>query len=232
MTPLWITNIPILYEKKYLFEIIPLKKFDFNRKLNALVRLSIYYSVIVFILDRENTSVFYIPLIVTILTYVLSRKYKNTAINQTNVELFNNKVEDEEDEEDIQELVSSLNETCKIPTKNNPFMNPTITDYSKGDMKKSCESYNNNGLKRNIEKYFDNGLYKDVNDIFGKDNSQRQFFTVPGRGILNDQDGFANWLYGTPPTCKEGNGLQCAANQAGVSKGPGSEEIQGIGKIR
>ena len=84
----------------------------------------------------------------------------------------------------------------------------------------------------NIEKYFDNGLYRDVNDIFGKDNSQRQFFTVPGRGILNDQGGFANWLYGTPPTCKEGNGLQCAGNQAGVSKGPGSDEIQGIGKVK
>ena len=32
MTPLWITNISILYEKKYLFEIIPLKNFDFNHE--------------------------------------------------------------------------------------------------------------------------------------------------------------------------------------------------------
>ena len=164
MTPLWITNIPILYEKKYLFEIIPLKKFDFNRKLNALVRLSIYYSVIVFILDRENTSVFYIPLIVTILTYVLSRKFKNTAINQTNVELFNNKVEDEEDEEENQELVSSLNETCKIPTKNNPFMNPTIMDYGREGVKPACPSYNNKGIiplekmQLTLEKYGE--LYK------------------------------------------------------------------------
>ena len=53
MTPLWITNIPILYEKKYLFEIIPLKKFDFNRKLNALVRLSIYYSIVLFIFKKD-----------------------------------------------------------------------------------------------------------------------------------------------------------------------------------
>jgi len=27
-------------------------------------------------------------------------------------------------------------------------------------------------------------------------------------------------LYGTPKTCKEGNGLQCAANQYGVNRGP------------
>ena len=34
---------------------------------------------------------------------------------------------------------------------------------------------------------------------------------------------FARWLYGTPPTCKEGNGVQCAANQYGVSRGPNSD---------
>ena len=37
MTPLWITDISILYEKKYIFEIIPNKQFDFNRKLNSLL---------------------------------------------------------------------------------------------------------------------------------------------------------------------------------------------------
>ena len=39
MTPLWTEKISILYEKKYLFEIIPNKQFDFNRKLNSLLRL-------------------------------------------------------------------------------------------------------------------------------------------------------------------------------------------------
>ena len=63
-------------------------------------------------------------------------------------------------------------------------------------------------------------LFRDVNDLFGKNNSQRQFYTVPGNSIPNDQDTFAKWLYATPKTCKEGNGLQCAANMYGVNKGP------------
>ena len=224
MTPLWITNIPILYEKKYLFEIIPLKGFDFNRKLNALVRLSVYYSLIVFILNRDNTQVFYIPLVVAILTYILSKKFKETSINQTNVELFNNEV----DEEENNDLVAALNDTCRIPTKNNPFMNPTIMDYGIEDVKSACPSYNNKGIQKNIENNFNEGVFRDVSDIFGKNNSQRQFFSVPRREAVPDQGAFANWLYGSPPTCKEGNGLQCAANQAGVSKGPGSDEIQGF----
>ena len=34
MTPLWIDNISNLYEKKLLFEVVPMKNFDLNRKLN------------------------------------------------------------------------------------------------------------------------------------------------------------------------------------------------------
>ena len=78
-------------------------------------------------------------------------------------------------------------------------------------------------FKSLIEKNFDEGLFRDISDIFGKNNSQRQFFSVPGGSIPNDQGSFAKWLYSTPPTCKEGNGLQCAANQYGVSGLRGSE---------
>ena len=52
----------------------------------------------------------------------------------------------------------------------------------------------------------------DVNDVFAKHNSQRQFYTMPVTDICNDQTNFAKWLYLTPPSCKEGNGLQCSAN--------------------
>ena len=76
MTPLWITNISILYEKKYIFEIIPNKQFDFNRKLNSLLRLSLYFSIIMYALDQTNTKMFYIPFIVAIITYILSQKYQ------------------------------------------------------------------------------------------------------------------------------------------------------------
>ena len=54
--------------------------------------------------------------------------------------------------------------------------------------------------------------------IIRKDNS----FSIPGRSVPNDQGGFAKWLYATPPSCKEGNGLQCGANQLGIGSGPGA----------
>ena len=58
-------------------------------------------------------------------------------------------------------------------------------------------------VKLLIDNNFDNNLYKDIDDIFGKMNSQRQFYTMPSTTIPNDQESFAKWLYLSPKTCKE-----------------------------
>ena len=94
-------------------------------------------------------------------------------------------------------------------------MNPLLADFGTNNSKPSCASYNNKGIKMTVENNFEEDLYKDVNDIFGKNNSQRQYYTMPGNSVPNDRDTFMKWCYQTPPTCKEGNGLQCAANQLG-----------------
>ena len=214
MTPLWATKPSILYEKKYIFEVVPSKEFDFNRKLNSLLRLSIYYSIINYLFDKTKTNIFYIPFVVSIVTFILSNRYRETFTDKITKDLMNNK---NYNQESIQELKGN----CKIPTKDNPFMNPEIYDYNTDKVKEeSCTSYNNKGIQMYEDKLFNKGLYRDVNDIFGKNNSQRQFYTVPGNSIPNRQGDFAKWLYSTPKTCKEGNGLQCAANMFGVRKGP------------
>ena len=214
MTPIWFTNFSIIYEKKYIFEVVPHKSFDLNRKLNSLLRLSIYYACIIYLLDKSRINIFYIPFIVAVLSYVIHKKFKGTHIDNVKNQLMNN---------EGYELIDELKDNCRIPTKDNPFMNPQLTDYNtKNDNLSSCTSYNNKGVQRVIEQEFNEDLYRDVNDIFGKNNSQRQFYSVPGNTIPNDQGSFAKWLYQTPPTCKEGNGLQCAANQSGEHRGVGS----------
>lgn len=214
-TPLWTKDLSILYEKKFLFEIIPSSDFDVNRKLNAVVRLSLYYSLLLYVVNRKQTISLYVPIVTMLITYVISMYYKPIGIEQSRISLMNSK--EGFTDEDTNKLINFLNEDCRIPTKVNPFMNPLIGSPTKESSKENCESYNNKGLQREIDKNFNDGLYRDVNDIFGKNNSQRQFYSVPGGSIPNDQGSFAKWLYSTPPTCKEGNGLQCAANQYGVS---------------
>lgn len=209
MTPLWIDNLEILYEKKYLFEIVPGKSFDFNRKLNSLVRLSIYYSIIVY-LTSKNKKVLLLPLFAGIFTVLMGKKLKQNVIDKAVIDLQNN----------TNKPLEKVDIDCRIPTENNPFMNPTI--FGEDNNKTSCISYNNKGVQRNIENKFNKNIYREASDIFGKNNSQRQFYTVPSKKYPNDQDAFKKWLYSTPPTCKEGNGIQCAANGYGTAGGAGT----------
>ena len=212
MTPLWTENISILYEKKYLFEIIPMKHFDLNRKLNSIFRLSIYYSIIVYLINQNYKSLM-IPIGVGIFTIIISKNLKKNNIDETTIKLQNDGFRDSF-------LMEDMGQGCRIPDNDNPFMNPTLYADS-SNSKKPCLSYNNKGIQKDIEEKFNKDLYKDVNDIFGKNNSQRQFYTVPGKTNPNDLESYKNWLYSTPPTCKEGNGLQCAANGYGTPGGNG-----------
>jgi hypothetical protein len=109
----------------------------------------------------------------------------------------------------INRLDYSLNEldeyqkaACRKPTKDNPFMNPPITDFSKEFSPVGCNA-DDEDIKKEIEDSFNTDLYRDVQDLFDVKNSQRQFYTVPVTSIPNDQQGFAEWLYKSPNTCKD-----------------------------
>ena len=56
---------------------------------------------------------------------------------------------------------------------------------------------------KTIEDKFGYNLYRDVGDLYGKSNSQREFYTMPATTIPNNQTACAKWLYNTGPTCKE-----------------------------
>ena len=88
MTPLWKNNISILYEKKYLLEIIPKKDYDINRKLNSIVRMSIYYSLILYLLNK-NINTLLIPIVICIATLIISHNSESNEHSIT-VSLMNN----------------------------------------------------------------------------------------------------------------------------------------------
>ena len=100
--------------------------------------------------------------------------------------------------------------SCRRPTKDNPFMNWGLYDKS---FKKACD-INDLDIKEKVEKDFNEGLYQNIGDVYQKNNSQRQYYTMPVSSGISDQTEFANWLYKVSPTCKEGNGDQCVANNS------------------
>jgi hypothetical protein len=157
-----------------------------------------------------------LPLIVSIISWFVWNRQKDTH-TQTILE------ESISDKLDELIKINDLETECRVPTKDNPFMNPPIHEFSndKYQKPKSCPSYNNVGVQNRVEELFNKDVYRDVKDIFNKDNSQRQFYTVPGNQVPNDQGSFAQWLYGQPKTCKEGNSVACLSdmgNSGGATK--------------
>jgi hypothetical protein len=103
----------------------------------------------------------------------------------------------------LNDLIEYQQQNCRKPTKDNPFMNPPVTDFNDGDVPAACNA-DDEDIKEKIELNFNNELYRDIEDLFNVKNSQRQFYTVPVTAIPNDQQAFAEWLYKSPATCKEG----------------------------
>jgi len=99
--------------------------------------------------------------------------------------------------------------TCSKPNTNNPFMNPLVYDSRTRDM--GCDSVKPE-IQNQIEHEYNKYCIKDISDIYNHNSGRRQFYTVASTTYPNNQGAFANWLYKTPATCKEGNGAQCVAN--------------------
>ena len=188
----WMDEPNIIIQKNRLTEFFPTVKMSLAEKLNAILRLCIYIAIILFLL-KNNINVLYIPLIWMIISFGI---YKNKAssIKETYLE---NKIDHKRREK-----------SCVKPTVDNPFMNINlITD--KRDREPACLSFDNPKLQEVIEEKFNHDLYRDVGDLYGKNNSQREFVTMPSTTIPNNQTEFAKWCYSTGSNCKEET-IKCA----------------------
>jgi hypothetical protein len=198
MDKIWYQDVNSLFATNNIPKFIPTAAMSTTEQLNALVRFSVYFSVIIFAV-RHDTRIFFLPIGIGILSYVIHEIMQRQALNQR--ELFrkfgiqtfkNNKEKDD---------------SCTVPSENNPFMNVLINEYAENPSRRPACKYNI--VKKKVDENFNKNLYRNVGDIFSKNASDRQYYTMPSTTIPNDQERFANWLYKTPTTCKEGNGEEC-----------------------
>jgi hypothetical protein len=92
--------------------------------------------------------------------------------------------------------------TCRPPSKENPFMNHLLNDISVNpELQPVACNADDEDIKDKIVECFNEDLYRDVGDLWERQNSQRQFYTVP-QMYPNDQKSFAEWCYKTDNICK------------------------------
>ncbi|ARF09415.1 hypothetical protein Indivirus_1_38 [Indivirus ILV1] len=101
-------------------------------------------------------------------------------------------------------VVNRIQNLCRKPTINNPFMNPAATEFGEYSLPAACNA-DDEDIKNDIKVNFNHELFRDVEDVFERKNSQRQFYTLPNTAVPNNQTEFANWLYKLPTSanCKE-----------------------------
>ena len=184
----WFNDFSIIFNNERLIEFFPSSYMNNNEKLNSLLRFSIIITFVLF-LKNKNYNLFIIPIVTALITLYIFKfntieKKQNEKLNIENYE----------------------NSKCSKSTEDNPFGNTLLTDIS--NYKKKEESCLIEENIDEINNHFNKGLFKDVNDLYGKNNSQRQFFTMPNTneyGVKNgDTVKFANWLYNSgKSTCKE-----------------------------
>ena len=209
----WSDDFTILFDKKKISEFFPTSKMSMNEILNSLVRASVYLSICLFIYKR-NVNVFFIVIGTMVITYII---FKYRPVLSSKSESSKNASDANSGSVAVEEFDNYDNilkpKVCVTSTIDNPFMNVSLSDYTNMPNRDVCDDMLDNPVvKEQIEKNFNYGLYQDVGDVWGKNNGQRQFYTMPNTSIPNKQKEFALWLYNRGPTYKEGNGYQCYSN--------------------
>jgi hypothetical protein len=192
--PFWTDDYKILFYKERLTQFFPAIHMTLIEKLNAIFRLSIYLSILLYLLT-SNYLYLYIMITVGLFTCFIYYSQKD------NLELYFNS--DKNDPENlIQKTDIESAKTIIEPSVENPFMNINLITDDK-EKPPAPPSWNNDKIQENIEDKFGYNLYRDVGDLYGKSNDQRQYYTMPSTTIPNNQTSFAKWCYATGPTCKE-----------------------------
>lgn len=186
----WFEDVGIIFQQMNRF--YPTYQMTLVEKLNAIMRLSLYIGLVLTLVSR-NYLYLYVPVVIGLFTWFI---YNN---QRENIEKFFAEYDYKNCDTD---------KPCVKPTVENPFMNfNLITDAR--DRPPACRSYNNTEIQHEIEDKFNYNLYRDVGDLYSKNNSQREYYTMPSTKVVSDQTSYAKWLYGQGPTCKE-EGIKCA----------------------
>ena len=172
MTKLWYKDIKVLLDEP--FQFIPSNNLSEFQKINSLVRLALYLIIIINVFGLKQSYMTF-PILLIVTSFFLGRT-----------------------ENFVSE--SKKKPLCYMPTDSNPFMNFTLDDYYKDPNRPAnCPV---NLVRGEMRKKFLKRIVPDPMDLWGKDFSDRNFYTMPSTRIVNDQTKFANWCYSSVGQCK------------------------------
>ena len=211
MTNFWLNDPNILLNKKYITEIWPNSDYDLARKLNAVTRIILLLTILGYFFTKSVKILISAVIALVVLTII----YK-TKSNKVTKENFSNNNNNNNNNES---LANYFDKEFTVPTKKNPVMNVLMSEYKYNPKRKEAapayneeisEKINNDAKNQNLK------LYRNLGDNLTFENSMRNFYATANTTIPNNQKDFALFCYGNMPSCKDGDGLQCAKNNVSL----------------
>lgn len=103
-----------------------------------------------------------------------------------------------------------------LPTARNPFMNVLLDEIQYNPTRPAADDVSSYQNAKALDDFFRTEWFNDPTDVFGRNQGQRQFYTMPSTSVPNDQGSYQNWLYLIPgKTCKEGGRDACVPGTNG-----------------
>lgn len=151
---IWTNDFNILFKKDRMMEFFPMKQQTHKERVNAIVRLSLYISILL-VIYHSNIKFFAIFIFFLVFTFIIYRQYSVSNESIINRSVHKKSIQQKAEENFVQEksnphlndfipsfglhnninsniekLENNLNtELCTKPTIDNPFMNVTMKDY-------------------------------------------------------------------------------------------------------
>ncbi len=188
---MWYNNPSNLFTAQNYYIFFPTREMTLDEQLDTFIRFSIYLAIILYFINNDY-RVIYIPVVIAIITLGIyaSQSRKREELKEL---------------EDTA-LVKMRGKTCMRPSSQNPFMNPLVTDFAPDSKWQGANGgcdIENPQIKEDVFQKYSEKLYRSIGDVFNRNTGDRQFYQMPNTDIVNDQGGFAKWLYDRP-NCKSG----------------------------
>jgi len=167
----WFNDISILFHKKYISNFFPCKKNTLETNLNAIVRFSIYLTIIIY-LYKENENVFLLPMIVMFITILWYKKCNEKSCNQINNSSKSPLCEKFQSENDLDKLI------LKLEDKFEDKIDEKINMLKKLINKKQCLENKKSDTIHNKKKYqidFDNLKKEDIDLLDIEDETNKGY---------------------------------------------------------
>lgn len=189
--PIWYDNPKVLAARWSTF--FPSPSMSLAERANAYVRLILYVTAALYLYRRDSRYiVFGVGLVVLVTALYMTPTTSIGRSSSRTVERLT---------ASSPQPASASRKPCRKSTPENPFANHLLTDDPLAPP--ACPYDEHAEL---IRENFNKGLFRNVEDIWERQNSQRQFYTMPNTEKIPDTKAFAEFLSGnltTRKTCKE-----------------------------